>query len=81
MLPAFSTSCDELISKWDKLIGSKEFTELDVLPECKVFAGDVISRSAFGSSFEEGCRIFELQQELCKLVVKASQNYYIPFYK
>jgi hypothetical protein len=81
MLPAFSASCDELISKWDKLIDSKEFTELDVLPELKAFAADVISRTAFGSSFEEGGRIFELQQELCELVVEATKKIYIPFYK
>ncbi|KAJ3685057.1 hypothetical protein LUZ61_014221 [Rhynchospora tenuis] len=81
MLPAFSTCCNELISKWDKLIDSKEFSELDVLPEFKFFTGDVISRTAFGSSFEEGRRIFELQQELVLLVVEASMNSYIPFYK
>ncbi|KAJ3685062.1 hypothetical protein LUZ61_014226 [Rhynchospora tenuis] len=73
--------CDELISKWDKLIDSKEFSELDVLPEFKSFTGDVISRTAFGSSFEEGRRIFELQQELVQLVVEASMNSYIPFYE
>ncbi|KAJ3695265.1 hypothetical protein LUZ60_000642 [Juncus effusus] len=71
MLPSFSASCDELITKWDRLLGSKEFHELDVLPEFKAFTGDVISRTAFGSSFEKGRRIFQLQQELGKLVVEA----------
>ncbi|KAJ4780796.1 Cytochrome P450 [Rhynchospora pubera] len=81
MLPAFSTCCEELICKWNKLIDLKEFSELDVLPEFKAFTGDVISRTAFGSSFEEGRRIFELQEELVMLVVEASINSYIPFYK
>jgi cytochrome P450 len=80
MLPAFSTSCDELIIKWDMLIDSKEFTELDVVPELKAFTGYVISRTAFGSSFEEGRHIFELQHELTELVMKAVQYSYIPFY-
>ncbi|KAJ4806642.1 Cytochrome P450 [Rhynchospora pubera] len=79
MLPSFSTCCDELITKWDKLIDSKEFSELDVFPEFKSFTGDVISRTAFGSSFEEGRCIFELQQELVLLVFEASMNSYIPF--
>ncbi|KAJ3685063.1 hypothetical protein LUZ61_014227 [Rhynchospora tenuis] len=81
MLPAFSKCCEELISKWDKLIDSKEFSELDVLPEFKAFTADVISRTAFGSSFEKGRRIFELQQELVILVIEAFfMNSYIPLY-
>ncbi|KAB1209461.1 Cytochrome P450 72A15 [Morella rubra] len=38
---------------------------------------DAISRAAFGSSYEEGKRIFELQTELIMLTLEAMQTLYI----
>jgi hypothetical protein len=56
MLPAFSACCEELVSRW----GSDGWCELDVWLELQALTGDVISRTAFGSSYLEGRRIFEL---------------------
>ncbi|KAF6176501.1 hypothetical protein GIB67_007884 [Kingdonia uniflora] len=79
MLPAFHTSCSELVSKWDTLITAEEGScELDVWPELQNLTGDVISRTAFGSSFEEGRRIFQLQTEQAELAIQAIQSVYIP---
>ncbi|KAF6164579.1 hypothetical protein GIB67_025405 [Kingdonia uniflora] len=79
MLPAFYTSCSELVSKWDTLITAEEGScELDVWPELQNLTGDVISRTAFGSSFEEGRCIFQLQTEQAKLAIQAIQSVYIP---
>ncbi|KAJ0024058.1 hypothetical protein Pint_07185 [Pistacia integerrima] len=70
MMPAFSTCCEELIEKWDNsVMESGGSCELDVFKEFQNFTGDVISRAAFGSSFEEGRTIFLLQQEQAKLLV------------
>ncbi|KAG4968983.1 hypothetical protein JHK87_034634 [Glycine soja] len=41
-------------------------------------ASDVIARTAFGSSYEEGRRIFQLQKELAELTMKVIMNVYIP---
>jgi hypothetical protein len=42
--------------------------------------GDVISRAAFGSSYLEGVRIFQLQGEQVLLVLQAMNKIHIPGY-
>ncbi|KAL0920909.1 hypothetical protein M5K25_007927 [Dendrobium thyrsiflorum] len=78
MIPAFSACCDELMSRWEDLASSKGSCELDVWPEFQRFSGDVISRAAFGSSYKEGRRIFELQMEQAQLLMDAAQSVYFP---
>jgi len=79
MLPEFSTCCTELIDRWEnKIAGSDGSYELDIWPEFQNLTGDVISRTAFGSSFMEGRRIFQLQGEQAERLIKAFQYMYIP---
>ncbi|URD74836.1 Secologanin synthase [Musa troglodytarum] len=81
MLPAFCACCSDLMSRWENLVGSEACYELDVWPELQSFTGDVISRTAFGSSYEEGRRIFQLQAEQAELIIQSIQNLYIPGYE
>ncbi|XP_076882804.1 cytochrome P450 CYP72A219-like [Bidens hawaiensis] len=78
MIPSFYVSCGEMIDKWDKLLTQESSCEVDVWPYLQTFSSDVISRTAFGSSFEEGRKIFELQREQAVLVIKAANSVYIP---
>ncbi|XP_062169291.1 cytochrome P450 CYP72A219-like isoform X1 [Alnus glutinosa] len=78
MLHAFYQSSNDMISQWERLIGEEGSCELDVWPYIENLSGDVISRSAFGSSYTEGKRIFQLQKEQAELFVKAGQSVYIP---
>ncbi|CAL4962520.1 unnamed protein product [Urochloa decumbens] len=79
MLPAFSTCCIELIDCWEnELAGSDGSYEVDIWPEFQNLTGDVISRTAFGSSFMEGRKIFQLQGEQAERIIKAFQYMYIP---
>jgi hypothetical protein len=80
MLPAFSASCEELVSRWKGFHGSDGSCEVDVWPEFQNLTGDVISRTAFGSSYLEGRRIFQLQSEQAKLFIGAVQRIVIPGY-
>ncbi|KAG4161063.1 hypothetical protein ERO13_D01G035350v2 [Gossypium hirsutum] len=50
MLPAFYQSCCDMLSKWEKMVCTEGYSELDVWPYLVDLTRDVISRSAFGSS-------------------------------
>ncbi|KAM0019672.1 putative secologanin synthase [Helianthus debilis subsp. tardiflorus] len=78
MLPAFYVSCRDMIEKWEELVNTENSCEIDVWPHLQTFSSDVISRTAFGSSFKEGGNIFELQRELAELIIKATNSVYIP---
>ncbi|RDX99550.1 hypothetical protein CR513_17388, partial [Mucuna pruriens] len=78
MVPAFSASCCSLIDRWEKLIKAEGSCIVDVAPEFNILAGDVIARTAFGSSYEEGKMVFELQTEQLQLVLEAYYSNYFP---
>ncbi|KAL2331244.1 hypothetical protein Fmac_018825 [Flemingia macrophylla] len=78
LLPSFTKSCDDLISKWEGMLSSDESCEIDVWPFFQDLASDVISRSAFGSSYEEGRRIFQLLKEQTEHTMKIMLKVYIP---
>lgn len=79
MIPAFYESCIEMISKWERLVSEKgSSVEIDVWPYLEDVTSDVISRTAFGSSYEEGKRIFELQEEQGRRVFEALKMAFIP---
>ncbi|WVZ69589.1 hypothetical protein U9M48_018355 [Paspalum notatum var. saurae] len=80
MLPAFSACCEELISRWTQSLGSDGCCELDVEPELQTLTGDVISRTAFGSSYLEGRKIFQLQGEQIERLMSMIQKFGIPGY-
>ncbi|TVU35804.1 hypothetical protein EJB05_17710, partial [Eragrostis curvula] len=80
MLPAFAACSNELITRWVGYVESNGRKEIDVWPEFQNLTGDVISRSAFGSSFSEGRRIFQLQSEQAKNIVKLINSLYLPAY-
>ncbi|KAK2354235.1 11-oxo-beta-amyrin 30-oxidase [Trifolium repens] len=71
MLPAFFHSCNEMISKWKGLLSSDGTCEIDVCPFLQNLSCDVISRTAFGSSYEEGTKIFELLKKQGYLLMTA----------
>ncbi|KAI6687109.1 hypothetical protein NL676_023937 [Syzygium grande] len=78
MLPAFYSSCTEMVDRWEKMVSVERLCEVDAWVDLQNLTRDVISQTAFGSSFEEGKRIFELQEEQALLAIKARQSVYIP---
>jgi hypothetical protein len=62
------------------MLSSDGSCEIDVWPSLQNLASDVISRTAFGSSYEEGKRIFQLQREQAELITKAVMKSFIPLW-
>ncbi|CAO2818234.1 unnamed protein product [Amaranthus hypochondriacus] len=81
MLSAFCDSCAEMINKWEMTVAETESGELDVWPDIKKLTADVISRAAFGSSYKDGQKIFELLKEQTELVNNMIHSIAIPGYR
>ncbi|CAL5002390.1 unnamed protein product [Urochloa decumbens] len=79
MLPAFSAACSDLIVRWENLLADSAGTiEIDVSSDFQNFSGDVISRAAFGVSYQEGRKIFLLQAEQLVRVTQTYRTSHIP---
>lgn len=66
-----------MLRKWES-IASSEGSEIDVWPFLETLTSDAISRTAFGSNYEDGRQIFELQKEQAELILQAARWLYIP---
>ncbi|KAL5705489.1 hypothetical protein ACHQM5_023787 [Ranunculus cassubicifolius] len=80
MTPTFYACCSDLVSRWEKIL-SMEPCEVDVWPHLQHLTSDIISRTAFGTTYEEGRRMFELQTEMADLTIQLSRSVYIPGFR
>ena len=78
MLPAFSRSSSDMIQKWEKLVSDTGTYEVDVWSDWKKLTADVIYAAAFGSSYEEGEKIFELLTEQLQVANPILNSFYLP---
>lgn len=67
MVPAMISSVEMMLEKWKEHEGN----EIEVFEEFRVLTSEVISKTAFGSSYLEGKNIFDM---LMKLTVLVSRN-------
>jgi len=82
LIPIFCQSCDDMINKLDNVVSSSNGAcELDVWPFVLNVSSDILARAGFGSSFEEGKRVFELQREMLTLTMTLFKFAFIPGYR
>ncbi|CAL1360116.1 unnamed protein product [Linum trigynum] len=72
MVPAMIASVEMMLERWKSNPGGKN-KEIDAFQEFKILTSEIISRTAFGSSYLEGEKVFEL---LTKMVLIISRNHY-----
>ncbi|KAE9590386.1 putative 11-oxo-beta-amyrin 30-oxidase [Lupinus albus] len=78
MVPAFFQSCHDMISKWEEMLSSEGTCEIDVFPFLENMTRDAISRTAFGSSYEEGTKVFELLKMMGYLLMNRHISWFQP---
>ncbi|KDP41344.1 hypothetical protein JCGZ_15751 [Jatropha curcas] len=74
---AMITSVEMMLRRWRQ----NEHKEIDVWKEFKLLTSEVISRTAFGSSYLEGQHIFDMLMELVLLLSKNGYEVRIPIIK
>ena len=68
-----------MLQNWQEMMSQSESNGkvIDVHNEFRALTVDIISHTAFGSSYNDGKEVFELQQELQEMVAKAEQSVFI----
>ncbi|KAG8383016.1 hypothetical protein BUALT_Bualt05G0140000 [Buddleja alternifolia] len=69
MIPVMISSVETMLDKWKEYEGK----EIEVFEEFRMLTSDIISKTAFGSSYLEGKNIFDM---LMKLALIVSRNAY-----
>ena len=74
MVPEMSASVETMLQRWKQFEG----TEIDVFKEFGLLTTEVISRTAFGSTYDDGKHIFKMMANLTSLTVKNVYNVRFP---
>ncbi|XP_014515028.1 cytochrome P450 72A15 [Vigna radiata var. radiata] len=82
LVPIFCESCDEMVMQLETALSSSNgSSELDLWPFVQNVSSDVLARAGFGSSYQEGKRVFELQREMLQLTMTLFKFAFIPGYR
>lgn len=79
MIPTMLDSANTTFDKWERLCRtSGGCCEIEVFGQFVEMTADIIARTAFGSSYEDGKRVFDLQRQQQVLAIEADRSTYIP---
>ncbi|WCJ22075.1 Cytochrome P450 CYP749A22 [Euphorbia peplus] len=74
MIPAMIASVEMMLDRWRQ----NEENEIEVVKELKILTSEVISRTAFGSSYLEGQHLFDMLMKLATFLYKNKLKVRIP---
>ncbi|KAK9003517.1 hypothetical protein V6N11_061076 [Hibiscus sabdariffa] len=74
MIPALIASVEAMLEKWK----GREGKEMDIFEEIRVLTSEMISRTAFGSSYLVGEKFFDMLNKLSVLVGRDAMKMKIP---
>ncbi|KAH7512492.1 hypothetical protein FEM48_Zijuj12G0096400 [Ziziphus jujuba var. spinosa] len=81
LIPVMGSTVVEMVEKWSALMSESGEVEIEVSDWFQTLTEDVITRAAFGSSYEDGKAIFKLQTQQMVLAADAFQKVFIPGYR
>ncbi|KAK3025732.1 hypothetical protein RJ639_042501 [Escallonia herrerae] len=80
LIPVAGSSVVEMLDKWVAKSNSGE-VEIEVSQWFQTLTEDIVTRAAFGHSYEDGKAIFQLQAQQMVLASEAFQKVFIPGYR
>ncbi|CAK8563362.1 unnamed protein product [Lathyrus sativus] len=80
LIPVMATSVVEMLENWSEMSHKGE-VEIEVSECFQTLTEDVITKTAFGSSYQDGKAIFRLQAQQMVLAADAFQKVFIPGYR
>ncbi|KAL5571485.1 hypothetical protein UlMin_021082 [Ulmus minor] len=81
LIPVMGTTVVEMLEKWSTMASNSGEVEIEVSDWFQTLTEDVITRAAFGSSYEDGKAVFKLQSKQMLLAADAFQKVFIPGYR
>ncbi|KAJ7978869.1 putative Cytochrome P450 [Quillaja saponaria] len=80
LIPVMAKCVVDMLDKWSAMSENGE-VEIDVSEWFQTLTEDVITRTAFGSSYEDGKAVFRLQAQQMLLAADVFQKAFIPGYR
>ncbi|GER48404.1 cytochrome P450 [Striga asiatica] len=81
LIPMMANSMEAALTKWSEKMSIDGKVEIEVSNWFENLVEDVITRVTFGSSYEDGRAIFELQSQQMVHATEAYQKVFIPGYR
>ncbi|KAL3745083.1 hypothetical protein ACJRO7_014226 [Eucalyptus globulus] len=81
LVPVVASSVTSMLEKWEVLMSKSGEVEIEVSEWLQNLTEDIITRTAFGISYEDGKAIFRLQARQMVLAADVFQKVFIPGYR